>query len=150
MVHADLESLLRKAIGLDTNTIGSSAIDRAVRERAAACKLADARAYSELVNRSGPELQELIEAVVVPETWFFRDREAFAALVGMTQQDWLAAHPEGVFRVLSLPCSTGEEPYSAAMALLDAGFPRDRFQIDAVDVSMRAIAKHLGMSQQTL
>jgi chemotaxis protein methyltransferase WspC len=41
---------------------------------------------------------------------------------------------------LSLPSSTGEEPYSMAMALLDAGVPADRFRIDAVDVSVRAIA----------
>jgi CheR methyltransferase, SAM binding domain len=41
--------------------------------------------------------------------------------------------------VLSLPCATGEEPFSIAMALLDAGFPPRRFRIDAVDISLRAI-----------
>jgi chemotaxis protein methyltransferase WspC len=46
-----------------------------------------------------------------------------------------------VLRILSLPCSTGEEPYSIAMALLDAGIPGDRFRVDAIDISARALER---------
>ena len=59
---------------------------------------------------------------------------------------WLPRHPDGVLRLLSLPCATGEEPYSMAMALLDAGFPASRFRIDAVDVSGRALAQRTACS----
>jgi len=48
--------------------------------------------------------------------------------------------PERVSHILSLPCATGEEPFSIAMALLDAGFAAGGFQIDACDISLRAIA----------
>ena len=41
------------------------------------------------VRASDAELQALIEAVVVPETWFFRDRDAFAALARMAHEEWL-------------------------------------------------------------
>ena len=81
-----------------------------------------------------------MESVVVKETWFFRDREPFRALAGLVQREWLPAHPNGHLRVLSLPCSTGEEPYSIAMALLDAGLPAGRFQVDAFDLRPNAIA----------
>jgi chemotaxis protein methyltransferase WspC len=48
---------------------------------------------------------------------------------------------EPMLRILSLPCSTGEEPYSIAMALLDAGIPGDRFRVDAIDISARALER---------
>lgn len=136
---AELEGLLKRQMGLDAASIGSSAIEGAVRARVSACKLPDIAAYREFVSSSEQEMQELIEAIVVPETWFFRDAEAFVALARMVDDEWLPKHASGVLRLLSLPCSTGEEPYSMAMALLDARLPADRFRIDAIDISQRAI-----------
>jgi chemotaxis protein methyltransferase WspC len=77
----------------------------------------------------------------VPETWFFRDRESFAALAVLVRDECLSSQGEDVLNLLSLPCSTGEEPYSMAMALLDAGIPADRFHVDGVDISARALAQ---------
>ena len=139
MGYADFENLLKQAMGLDATSIGSSAIEHAVQVRMSDCRLNDKIAYMELVRASATELQSLIEVVVVPETWFFRDREAFATLARMAFEEWQRANAEGVMRLLSLPCSSGEEPYSMAMALLDAGFPASRFQIDAVDISARVL-----------
>ena len=135
-----IESLLKQRMGLDAASIGAAAIERAVRERISVCSAGDLDVYWQHLNASEVELQELIEAVVVPETWFFRDREAFAALTRLALAG-LSNGPTGRdLRVLSLPCATGEEPFSIAMALLDAGFPARRFRIDAVDISLRAIA----------
>lgn len=139
MTTAQFEYLLKQVIGMDTASVGSSVIQRAVQLRLAACDLKDEQAYLERLQTSGTELQEFVEAVVVPETWFFRDREAFAAMVRMVREEWQPANPERTLRLLSLPCATGEEPYSMAMALLDAGFPADRFRVDAVDISARAL-----------
>ncbi len=135
----EFQVLLKQTMGLDAASIGAASIERAVQQRVIACGLKDAGAYLERVRASADEVQQLIEEVIVPETWFFRDREAFAALARMVYEDWLPAHPEGVLRVLSLPCSTGEEPYSMAMALLDAGFPAERFRVDAFDISARSL-----------
>jgi len=77
----------------------------------------------------------------VPETWFFRDREPFAALSRFAVTEWLTANPARPLRLLSAPCATGEEPYSMAMALLDAGLQPNRFHIDAVDISAEALAQ---------
>ena len=133
------EQLLKDAIGLDVASIGSSAVERAVRERQRASGLTDLSAYWDHLRSDNEELQQLIDAVVVPETWFFRDRGAFSALTGAALPEWLRTHARGVFRLLSIPCATGEEPYSLAMALLDAGLPPERFRIDAFDVSARAL-----------
>ena len=139
-MFARIATLLKEKMGLDAESIGVASVARAVRERLAALGLADTQIYWERLSASEPELQELIEAIVVPETWFFRDPEAFAALARVAREEWLPTHAQGALRILSLPCSTGEEPYTMAMALLDSGFPPQRFHIDAIDISVRAIA----------
>lgn len=146
MPVADFASLLRRAIGLDAASIGTSAIESAVKIRMRACKLKDSAAYWGLLQSSEPEVQELIEAVIVPETWFFRETAAFPALTGRVMSQWLPANPAGKLRLLSLPCSTGEEPYSIAMSLLETGLPPGMFQIDAVDISTRSLERaHRGI-----
>ena len=134
----DFEALLKRAIGLDASTIGSSSVVRAVAIRMSANSNDSPEDYYRLVLQSSSELQQLIEAVVVPETWFFRDREAFIAMKSFACERRRLV--QGPFHVLSIPCSTGEEPYSMAMALLDAGFTSEQFRIDAADVSARALA----------
>lgn len=133
-----VEALLKRSFGLDAASIGSSAIERAVQQRAAACGYADLALYWDHLQTAAAELQELIEAVVVPETWFLRDRESFAAL-GRVAGELRCGTPGGL-RLLSLPCATGEEPYSMAITLLEAGVPAEGFAIDAVDISGQVLA----------
>jgi chemotaxis protein methyltransferase WspC len=140
MPALEIEQLLRDTIGLDAGSIGRPTLDRAILERRNACGAADVRAYAAQVCSSKEELQALIEAVVVPETWFFRDPGAFDALSAVVRHGALPMATEPL-RLLSVPSSTGEEPYSMAMALLDAGVPSARFQVDAMDISLRALER---------
>jgi chemotaxis protein methyltransferase WspC len=140
MTLGNFEQLLKACIGLDAASIGASAIERAVQERQAACRLPDVQAYWAQVQSSEAELQQLVEAVVVSETWFFRHSDAFPVLATVMREVWRRSMPSGTLNLLSLPCSTGEEPYSMTMALLDAAIPPQRFRVDAVDVSARALA----------
>ncbi|AKF44893.1 CheR family methyltransferase [Pseudomonas fragariae (ex Marin et al. 2024)] len=134
-------SFLKERIGLDVTSVGEAIIERALRQRAAAAHCADSDAYWHLLVSSAQEQQALIEAVIVPETWFFRYPESFVTL-GMLARERIAslagARP---LRILSLPCSTGEEPYSIAMALFDAGVDARQFKVDAIDISPVSIAK---------
>ena len=138
MAAAEIVQLLRETIGLDPDSIGQPAVERAIQERQAASGLSDARAYCARVLTSKDELQALVESVVVPETWFYRDPGAFDALSAVVRHGALPMATEPL-RLLSVPSSTGEEPYSMAMALLDAGVPSARFQVDAMDVSRLAL-----------
>ncbi|UZF92159.1 CheR family methyltransferase [Bosea sp. NBC_00550] len=133
----DFEQMLRDMIGLSTETVGASVIRHALTRRMTACGLPSLDAYRSYLAGNKSERQELIDTVIVPETWFFRDREAFAAMVRHARETKLTDRP---IRLLSLPCSTGEEPYSMAMALFDAGFGPTDFAIDAFDVSSRNLA----------
>lgn len=137
-----IEALLRERIGLDADSIGAGAVARLLRERMTARSVHDVGAYWSLLHAEPAELQALIEAVVVPETWFFRHPEALAALGRYASARVAQAGPAaGPLRVLSVPCSTGEEPYSIAMALLDAGIAPARFRVDAIDISARALQR---------
>jgi chemotaxis protein methyltransferase WspC len=126
-------ALLRETLGLDVASVGVSLIERAVKRRVNTNGLRDISQYAELLQRSQPELQSLYEAVVIPETFFFRYPESFAALRQIVgEQIFLGTRK---LRALSVPCSTGEEPYSIAMTLLDAGLSLEKFQIEAIDIS---------------
>ncbi|MGP1680123.1 MAG: CheR family methyltransferase [Burkholderiales bacterium] len=138
---AEFANLLNKTMGLSADTVGLSVIEYAVKTRVSACKSKNLQDYWEHVHACDGELQELIDEVIVPETWFFRDREAFAGLANEAYNRWLPLHAEGQLRLLSLPCATGEEPYSMAMALLAAGVPAGLFRIDAIDISPRLLKR---------
>jgi chemotaxis protein methyltransferase WspC len=141
MVQATIEALLRQKIGLETASIGSNAIGRAIRQRMTQCGLSEMQEYLWQLQASATEMEELIETVVIPETWFFRDHEPFNFLGSYLITEWLPKHRGGILRVLSVPCSTGEEPYSIAITLLEMGLAAKNFRIDAVDISKRALEK---------
>ncbi|WP_416422799.1 protein-glutamate O-methyltransferase CheR [Pseudomonas sp. App30] len=132
---------LRDRIGLDVASVGPALIERAVQQRRTASGCTSADAYWQLLQGSGTEQQALIEAVIVPETWFLRYPESFAALARLVQARLLALKGTRPVRLLSLPCSTGEEPYSIAMALFDAGVLASQFRVDGVDISPLSVAK---------
>jgi chemotaxis protein methyltransferase WspC len=126
---------LRRATGLD---LPAESVERAVRKRMARLGLPDRAAYCRLL--AGAELDALAELVVVPESWMFRDPAAFDAAVEVVRER-LARQPGHVVRILSLPCAGGEEPYSMAMALLDAGLPLQSCRIEGIDLSAAAIER---------
>jgi chemotaxis protein methyltransferase WspC len=137
----EITRILHLAMGFDAAALSQSAVERAVRNRMAACGHHDEASYLVYLRVSQPELAHLIEEMVVPETWFFRDGKPFEVLQRYAIDEWLPANPERPLRLLSVPSSSGEEPYSAAMALLDAGLPPERISVEAVDISNVALAK---------
>ncbi|WP_341313790.1 CheR family methyltransferase [Paraburkholderia sp. IMGN_8] len=137
--------LLHRTIGLDAASVGHSAIERAVDLHAAAwCADGHADAtlddYWDAAQASPAMVQALVETVVVPETWFYRDADAFKALARLAHERLYQRGTAMPLRILSLPCSTGEEPYTIAMTLLDAGIDAAHMRIDAMDISERSLA----------
>jgi chemotaxis protein methyltransferase WspC len=104
-------------------------------------KCGSAQEFWEYLNRKPAAVQALIEEVVVAETWFFREPAGFAVLQDVVVAQWLRTRQERPIRVLSMPCATGEEPYSIAISLLEVLGDPARFTVDAVDISERAVAK---------
>ncbi|MTJ11775.1 chemotaxis protein CheR [Anabaena sp. UHCC 0187] len=137
----EIENLLRKKIGIDANIIGSRKIVKAVETRRVICGVSNINDYLQILQNSTEEFNELVELIVVPETWFFRDSQPYHALINYVNSQWLNKFHHSKLRLLSVPCSTGEEPYSLAMTLLDLGLKPTQFHIDAIDISNKSLAK---------
>jgi chemotaxis protein methyltransferase CheR len=84
------------------------------------------------------ETQLLVESLVVHETYLFRELDPLEALVHDVLPDMLRERPR--VRLWSAACATGEEPYSVAMMLDEAGLA-DRVDIVASDISAPALAR---------
>jgi chemotaxis protein methyltransferase CheR len=89
-------------------------------------------------DREGYEIRRLIDALLVHETYFFRELPPLVELV----DDHLATicKQRGRARVWSAGCATGEEPFTLAMLLDDRGL-LDKVEIVATDISSAVLAR---------
>jgi chemotaxis protein methyltransferase CheR len=87
----------------------------------------------------GKELfEKAVEEIAIPETYFFRSPDHFEVLEKVIQE--LLKRKREV-RIWSAGCSSGEEPYSIAMLILERfGFVKERFSIVGTDIRNSAIS----------
>lgn len=126
----DIIHLLHEHCGFGKEHVTVSTIRRMAESRALSLN-----AYRDALRDIPQELEALTEALVVPETYFFRHPESFAAM-----REWIAHLPRRPVRILSIACSTGEEPYSIVMSLLQNGLTEEDFSVEAWDLSTHAIS----------
>jgi chemotaxis protein methyltransferase CheR len=91
-------------------------------------------------DRTGAGLTELVDAMATNHTSFFREPQHFAYLQSSILPQVRTRRVPVPLKVWSMPCSTGEEPYSLAISLLDAGLPSG-FTILASDLSTKALRR---------
>jgi len=95
-------------------------------------------------DKDGSEFQELMNGMTVNETYFFREKEQFEVLANVILPELHAQIPRGrTIRILSSPCSTGEEPYSMVLHILEEGVVVEERDIEVVgiDIDSTVIAK---------
>ncbi|MGD0965293.1 MAG: CheR family methyltransferase [Candidatus Acidiferrales bacterium] len=134
----EIENLLAERLGFDIHSVGLKAVEAVVRRSMKDSGVSNPAAYARMLASDLDAWYSLVDRVVIPETWFFRDIAPFALAADLGRAHAQHASAKGM-RILSCPCSTGEEPYSLAMAMLHAGAPPEAFTVDAIDVSPRAL-----------
>ncbi len=93
-------------------------------------------------ENAAAEWQRVMDALSVPETYFWREMDPVRALVQHIVPQHFAGHPGIPFRIWSAACASGEEPLTLAMALdLEGWFERAPIHIVASDASVAAIDK---------
>jgi chemotaxis protein methyltransferase CheR len=95
------------------------------------------------------EVEQLVNAFTVNETYFYRENHQLQCLTNDLLADRVARRAaSNAIRIWSVPCSTGEEPYSIAIWLLQNWPPVDAFDIEIIgsDIDTRVLeAARLGI-----
>jgi chemotaxis protein methyltransferase CheR len=105
---------------------------------------ADVNAYvAALRQRSTPQTtRAVVEALTTNETSWFRDGDPFATLRTTVLPDLATRRPARGLRIWSAACSSGQEPYSIAIALAEtpavAGW---RTEVLGTDLSEEMVAR---------
>ena len=88
------------------------------------------------------EWRNVLNALSVQETYFWREFDQIRALVQTLVPQWHAQKRSSTLRIWSAACATGEEPLTIAIALNEAGwFERASIEIVASDASTKAIER---------
>jgi chemotaxis protein methyltransferase CheR len=121
-------------------------VERRVVERIAKTKSESFRDYFTFVRfqTSGEELQFLVNVMTVNETYFFREDYQFEALVKYILPSVVETkRRQAPVRIWSVPCSSGEEPYSIAINILEKWTEADLWNIEiyASDIDSKILAE---------
>jgi chemotaxis protein methyltransferase CheR len=92
--------------------------------------------------RAEAEFDQIYDLVTTNETYFFREPAQLAAFADEIVPEILERKTVKKIRIWSAGCSSGEEPYSIAMLLNEAGYyERAAFEIFASDINQQVLAK---------
>jgi len=118
-------------------------IDRRLAERIAATDSETFQAYFALLRSDADhEIEYLINAFTVNETYFYREEHQLRAMTSDILNDILRRKPRGeTIRIWSVPCATGEEPYSIGIWLMEnfGGVDDHNIEIVGSDIDTRVL-----------
>mgnify|MGYP000480383640 CR=1 FL=1 len=88
-------------------------------------------------DNDGEEFQALMNGITVNETYFFREKDQFEVLVNSILPELHDTMPANrPLRILSSPCSTGEEPYSMILHIVEEGNVVEKRDIEVVGIDI--------------
>ncbi len=135
MTSAAVSLVLAGRYGLDPAQLCEWRIEDAAEARRRLLGLPTSSEYDRVLESDGDEQLRLVERLLVHESSFLRHKRSFEHLGESLRSGRRNPTPRSPLRVLSAGCAGGEEPYSAAISLVEAGVDPEALHIDAVDIS---------------
>ena len=138
------KNLIRERTGLSLSS-EPSRIGEEIRRRMALRNIKSPEDYFDLLLRDGNEFLVILNFLTVNETYFFREPVHLDLLTRKIIPQMLERDRHGrPIHILSAGCSTGEEPYSIAIALTEkygAKASRELFSIIGIDIDTNTIRR---------
>lgn len=138
-----LLTILRIRTGHDFRHYKRGTVMRRIERRLQVNGVADLAGYKRFIETHPEETTALLKDMLIGVTNFFRDRKSFDAFEQRVVANLFTRRsPDDPVRAWSAGCSTGEEPYSLAMLLIEHGPVEGKFpliQVFATDVDASAI-----------
>ena len=135
--------LIRTATDVDFSLYKLPTIKRRLRRRMLLRETPDLDQYAQYLQAHPSEIRDLFEDILIPVTSFFREPQTFQALQNDVFPKIAArARKAESIRIWVAGCSTGEEAYSIAIALLEylgSQAHQVKIQIFGTDLSERGI-----------
>ena len=134
---------LYRRTGMVFNEAKRYYVDRRLIDRMLATGEASFASYfARLRSDSQNEVEQFINAFTINETYFYREDHQLRCLTSDLLAERIRAKKPGeAIRIWSAPCSTGEEPYSIAIWLLENWPQADSYDIEIVgsDIDTNAL-----------
>jgi chemotaxis protein methyltransferase CheR len=144
--HHKFHDFLIRYSGLHFERRNIKVLERGLESRMTALRITSYSDYYEYLAQNmerRQELQKLIQFLTVGETFFFRYHAHFEALAKNTLSDLMKLPAKKSLRIWSAGCSTGEEPYSIAMTIMEAipDWKKRDIRIHATDINSRSLKR---------
>jgi chemotaxis protein methyltransferase CheR len=117
-----LSRLIYEQSGINLNQSKKTLLRARLQKRMRECELTSFRLYYQRVleDRSGWELMQLLDAISTNQTFFFREAQHFYYLAEEILPKWRQSWSDKRrLQIWSAGCSSGEEPYTLAIVLLE-------------------------------
>lgn len=139
---AYVADLVRRRSGIVLETGKEYLVEGRLTPLARAAAAADVDTFLRAVraNPSTQHVESVVDALTINETSWFRDAEPFRALVDHVVPELRTGAVGLPLRIWSAACSTGQEPYSIAMALADV-VPPGGLRILATDLAAEVLER---------
>lgn len=139
-----IRDLIYNHCGLFFDDDSKYLLDRRLAQRVARHNLSGFREYYQFLKydrRRDEEIADIMDLLTTNETYFFREAFQLRAFTDeIVPEVMKQKHKERTLRIWSAGCSTGEEPYTIAMLLLEMGcFHGWRIEIVGSDISHRVV-----------